>query len=192
MISLNPKPVVLALCLAAGLAVGGAHAQSTAGSPPGMTAPTGPISLLGGKMAFTVPSGFVGGDLPTGATGVTGHMFMNQEAQRAVVTTEAPTPTEASDNDSVFLAGAVQGFVTQQKLQMPDYKQTGEKSFTIKTLGVREIDSTGSMGANAVRNTTFVAASGKRLAVVQVISNLKDESGHDAAVKQVLASMGGK
>jgi hypothetical protein len=189
MISLNPKPVVLALCLAAGLMVGGAHAQS-AGAPPGMTAPTGPISLLDGKMAFTVPSGFVGGDLPTGTAGVTGHMFMNQAAQRAVITTEAPTPTETSDNDSVFLAGAVQGFITQQKLQMPDYQKTGEKSFTVKSLGVREIDSTGSMANNPVRNTTLVAASGKRMAVVQIISNQKDESGHDAMVKQVLASMG--
>ncbi len=195
MISLNLKPALLSLCLSAGLVGGAANAQAPKPAAPASAkqVPATPVSMLGGKLSFTAPPGYEGSDLPAGTAkngtaGATGRIFVNKELKRVIITTEAPSAVTASDNDSVFLTGAVTGYVKQQEQAMPDYKKTGEKSFMVKTLGVRQIDSTVKMGGSPANNTTFLAGSGKQLAVIQVLTNLKDD-GHAALVEQIRASM---
>lgn len=51
---------------------------------------------------------------------------------------------------------------------------------------MRQVDSTATQGGGQTLNTTLLAASGKRMALVQVISRANDKSGHDALVKTIL------
>ncbi|MCY1456904.1 hypothetical protein D9M71_741540 [compost metagenome] len=57
---------------------------------------------------------------------------------------------------------------------------------------MRQIDSLSSMGGGKTVNTTFLAGSGKTMAVVQVVSRADDEAGHGALVKQIVDSATGK
>lgn len=198
MISMNLKPVLLSLCLSASLVGAAAHAQASKPAPAAnaKVLAAAQVSMLGGKLSFTAPAGYEASDLPVGnskngTAGATGRIYVNKEAKRAIITTEAPVATPASDNDNALLAGAVAGFVKQQQQSLPDYKKTGEQSFAVKGLGVRQLDSTVTMGGVPAHNTTFLAGSGKQLAVIQVLTNQADD-GHDALVEQVKQSMQAK
>lgn len=150
------------------------------------------VSALGGKFGFSLPDGYKAEELPAGnnengTAGAKGTMYMHQQQRRVVIVTQMPVPNgeTAKDNDEVFLAGAVAGFEQQQGAALPDYKKLDEKRLTLKKLGVRQIDSSATMGGGRTLATTFVAASGKQMALVQVISRADDEKGHAAMVKRI-------
>jgi hypothetical protein len=92
----------------------------------------------------------------------------------------------AKDNDAGFLDGAVTGFLNQQVASLPDFKKLSEKKLTLKGLGVRQIDSTATMGGGKTLNTTFLAGSGSHMSVVQVIFRADDQAGHDKLIKQIV------
>jgi hypothetical protein len=150
------------------------------------------VSTLGGKFGFSLPEGYKAEELPAGnsengTAGAKGTMYMHQQQRRVVIVTQMPVPNgeTATDNDDAFLAGALAGFEQQQSAALPDYKKLDEKSLTLKKLGVRQIDSSATMGGGRTLATTFVAASGKQMALVQVISRADDEKGHAAMVKRI-------
>jgi hypothetical protein len=151
------------------------------------------VSTLGGKFSFKLPEGFKANPLPagdakSGTAGNTGTMYLNEPLKRVVIATEAPTPNniKVSDSDDAFLDSAASGLVKQQSAGLPDYQKVSEKSMKIRGLGVRQIDSTGTMGGGKTITTTFVAGSGVRMTMVEVVSRAADQASHDAFIKQIV------
>ena len=202
---LSPRPLfaALSLSLAAALSPLSAHAASkhTQHDSAKEAAPKAgtkaiAVSTLDGKFSFTLPAGYTANPLPAGdaahgTEGASGTMYLNEALKRVVIVTESPIPngTQVTDNDATFLDAAAAGLSNQQQAGLPDYQKISEKSARIKGLGVRQIDSTGTMGGGKTLTTTFVAGSGKRMTAVEVVSRAADQKDHDALVQQI---MGGK
>lgn len=182
---LSKKAVVLLLAAVAGL--GAINAQAAKAKE--KTA-TEKVSMLGGKFTFTLPKGFVAEPLPASPTGATGTMYTNQTSKTVVIAAENQIPegNHVKDNDSEFLDGSVSDFIEAQRKALPDFNKLSEKSLTQKGtgLGLRQVDSTASQGGGQTLNTTLMAGSGTRMALVQVISRVSDKKGHDALVKTIL------
>jgi len=151
-------------------------------------------SLLGGKLTFTLPAGYVQGEMPeidanAKALGVTGALYTNSAEKRVVIVSEMPIPmgVQASDNDSVVLEGLATGTLGQQSTGYKDFKKLGEKTIVKKNgLGVRQIDTSATMSDTKVLSTTIVAASATRAAVLNVVSNAKNPKEHAALVKAII------
>lgn len=168
-------------------------ASKASAKPAQVQAPALNVALLGGKFAFSLPSGYVANAMPPGEdknTSAEGTLYVNQAQKRVVIVAEHPLTGDhsAGDNDDAFLDGAVTGFIDQQSAALPDFKQEGETRLTFKGLGVRQIDSQSSMGGGKTLNTTFLAGSGKRMAVVQIVSRVDDQAGHGVMVKHIIDS----
>ncbi|CAM3461089.1 polyribonucleotide nucleotidyltransferase [Pseudomonas floridensis] len=182
-----------------GMALVGAQAtvSAQAATPAQATAPAAAVqkaSVLDGKLAFTLPAGYVRGEMPeidekAKAQGVTGALYSNATDKRVVIVTETPIPMDvkASDNDSVVLDGLVTGILAQQTAGYKDFKKLGEKKIVKKNgLGVRQLDTSATMSDAQVLSTTIMAASGTRAAVLNVVSNAKNPKEHAALVKTVI------
>lgn len=182
---LSKKAVVLLLAAVAGL--GAINAQAAKAKE---KAATEKVSMLGGKFTFTLPKGFVADPLPASPTGATGTMYTNQTTKTVVIAAENQVPegNNVKDNDSTFLDGSVSDFIDAQRKALPDFNKLSEKSLTQKGtgLGLRQVDSTATQGGGQTLNTTLMAGSGTRMALVQVISRVSDKKGHDALVKTIL------
>ena len=164
--------------------------------PVAKTATVQKVSMLGGKFAFSLPATYVAtamsdGNEKSGTAGATGTMYANKEEKRVILTAERTLPngTKTGDNDDEFLDSSVADFIRQQSAALPDFKQTSENRLTVKGLGVREIDSTASMGGGHTLNATFLSGSGTRAIVVQVISRADDQAGHAALIKKIIAGL---
>ncbi|KPC32962.1 Uncharacterized protein ABJ99_1815 [Pseudomonas syringae pv. cilantro] len=152
------------------------------------------VSLLGGKLAFTVPAGFVQGEMPeidakAKAQGVSGALYTNATEKRVLIVTETPIPmgVQASDNDGVVLDGLVTGILAQQSTGYKDFKKLGDRKIVKKNgLGVRQVDTSATMSDTPVLSTSIVTASGSRAAVLNVVSNAKNAKEHAALVKTVI------
>ncbi|ROL68929.1 hypothetical protein BK634_14225 [Pseudomonas chlororaphis] len=151
------------------------------------------ISMLNGKFSFTLPKGFTAstlgaGDEASGTAGASGTLYSNATTKTVVIAAHNTLPNgqQVEDNDSVFLDGAVAGFLSQQAAALPDFSKQSEKSMRVKSLGVRQIDSTASMGGGLTLNSTLLAGSGNKMMVIQVISRVGDKTGHDTLMKQIL------
>jgi len=184
------KAAVLVLAAVASL---GAVSVSAASKPTSKTAPVQKVSMLGGKFSFTLPKGFIANPLPAGdeakgTAGATGTMYTNATTRTVVIAAENTIPKgqQAKDNDAQFLDDAVSGFLSQQAAELPDFSKQSEKSMSVKGLGLRQIDSTATMGGGKTLNSTLLAGSGSRMTVIQVISRIDDKSGHEALVKQIV------
>lgn len=189
---LSKKTVVLLLMAVAGLVALNAQAAK---APASDKAPVQQVSMLGGKFKFTLPKGFIAtplpaGDAATGTAGATGTMYTNNTTKTVVIAAENTIPGGANvkDNDGQFLDAAVSNFATEQAAALPDFTKLSEKSLTQKGtgLGLRQIDSTATQGGGKTLDTTLMAASSKRMAIVQVISRLSDNAGHEVLVKQIV------
>ncbi|WP_025130673.1 hypothetical protein [Pseudomonas sp. PH1b] len=151
------------------------------------------VSLLGGKLAFTLPKGFSASPLAQGSEtngteGASGTLYANATTRSVVIAAQntIPNGAQVKDNDAAFLDEAVSGFLSQQAAALPDFSKQSEKSMTLKGLGVRQIDSTATQGGGQTLNSTLIAGSGTRMAVIQVISRAADPAGHAALMKQIL------
>jgi hypothetical protein len=189
---LSKKTVVLLLMAVAGLVALNAQAAK---APASDKAPVQQVSMLGGKFKFTLPKGFIAtplpaGDAATGTAGATGTMYTNNTTKTVVIAAENTIPGGANvkDNDGQFLDAAVSNFATEQAAALANFTKLSEKSLTQKGtgLGLRQIDSTATQGGGKTLDTTLMAASSKRMAIVQVISRLSDNAGHEALVKQIV------
>lgn len=185
----NTRTLALTLAVVGLLGLSNLHAASKPTSKP---KPDVNVAVLGGKFSFTLPAGFDASPLSAdeqsseGADAV-GTLYANAQEKRVVMVVEKPLP-EASrpgDNDDAFLDGAVSGFVDRQSAGLPDFRQTGEARLNRNGLGVRQVDSTATLGGGKTLNSTFIAGSGERMAVIQVISRGDDASGHAALVKRI-------
>ncbi|MCS3838288.1 hypothetical protein SAMN04489798_3628 [Pseudomonas arsenicoxydans] len=190
---LSKKAVVLLLTAAASLGALNAHAAKATASD---KAPAQEVSMLGGKFKFSLPKGFIANPLPAGdaaagTAGATGTMYTNQATKTVVIAAENTIPGGANvkDNDSQFLDSAASDFATEQAHALPDFTKLSEKSLTQKGtgLGLRQIDSTATQGGGKTLDTTVMAASNTRMAIVQVISRLSDNAGHETLVKQIVS-----
>ncbi|VVN31657.1 hypothetical protein PS662_04913 [Pseudomonas fluorescens] len=183
---LSKKAVVLLLAAVASLGALNAYAAKATD-----TGPAPKISMLGGKFTFTLPKGFVANPLPADSTGASGTMYTNETTKTVVIAAENTVPGGANvkDNDGEFLDATAADFATQQAKALPDFTKLSEKSLTQKGtgLGLRQIDSIATQGGGKTLDTTLMAASGTRMALVQVISRLSDNAGHDALVKQIVS-----
>ncbi|WP_223554488.1 hypothetical protein [Pseudomonas sp. BF-R-01] len=181
---LSKKAVVLLLAVAASLGALNAQAAKE-------VAPAQNVSMLGGKFKFNLPKGFVANPLPADATGASGTMYTNATTKTVVIAAENTIPggVNAKDNDGEFLDTTASDFATQQAKALPDFTKLSEKSLTQKGtgLGLREIDSIATQGGGKTLDTTLMAASGTRMALVKVISRLSDNAGHEALVKQIVS-----
>ncbi|MEB0076426.1 hypothetical protein QN386_05710 [Pseudomonas sp. CCI3.2] len=185
----SKNTVVMALSLTALLAGISSYAATPA-------AAATKLSTLGGKFAFSLPRGYIArplppGDAKNGTAGATGTMYVNKDEKRVIIAAENALPNglKASDNDDVFLDNSVAGFVRQQSEALPGFKQTSENRMTIKGLGIREIDSTATMGGGNTLNTTFLSGSGNHMSVVQVVSRADDQAGHSALIKRIIEGL---
>ncbi|MFS2091919.1 MULTISPECIES: hypothetical protein [Pseudomonas] len=189
---LSKKAVVLLLTAAASLGALNAQAAKATTSD---KAPTQKVSMLGGKFTFTLPKGFIANPLPagdaaTGTAGATGTMYTNQTSKTVVIAAENTIPGGANvkDNDGEFLDATVSAFATEQRNALPDFNKLSEKSLTQKGtgLGLRQIDSTATQGGGMTLDTSLMAASGTRMAIIQVISRPNDKTGHETLVNQII------
>ncbi|MFH7445051.1 polyribonucleotide nucleotidyltransferase, partial [Pseudomonas syringae pv. tagetis] len=85
-------------------------------------------SLLAGKLAFTIPAGFVKGEIPVSgetakAHGVTGGMYTNAAEKRVLIVTETPMTmgVHESDNDCEVIDGIVTGILAQHSAGYKDF-----------------------------------------------------------------------
>lgn len=178
----------LVLLLAAATALGALNAQAAKATA--NNAPAQKVSMLGGKFTFTLPKGFIANPLPASAEGASGTLYSNETTKTVVIAAENNLPEGSSvkDNDGAFLDGTVADFDAAQRKSLPDYNKLSEKSLTQKTgLGLRQVDSTASQGGGMTLNTTLMAASGTRMAVLQVISRPGDMAAHETLVKQIVS-----
>ncbi|WP_433786090.1 hypothetical protein [Pseudomonas frederiksbergensis] len=189
---LSKKAVVLLLTAAASLGALNAQAAKATTSD---KAPTQKVSMLGGKFTFTLPKGFIANPLPagdaaTGTAGATGTMYTNQTTKTVVIAAENTIPggVNVKDNDGEFLDSTVSAFATEQRNALPDFNKLSEKSLTQKGtgLGLRQIDSTATQGGGMTLDTSLMAASGTRMAIIQVISRPNDKTGHETLVNQII------
>lgn len=189
---LSKKAVVLLLTAAASLGALNAQAAKATSSD---KAPTQKVSMLGGKFTFTLPKGFIANPLPagdaaTGTAGATGTMYTNQTTKTVVIAAENTIPggVNVKDNDGEFLDSTVSAFATEQRNALPDFNKLSEKSLTQKGtgLGLRQIDSTATQGGGMTLDTSLMAASGTRMAIIQVISRPNDKTGHETLVNQII------
>ncbi|CAI8763801.1 Exported protein [Pseudomonas sp. IT-347P] len=180
---LNKKAVVLLVATLAGF--GALHAQAAKEK-----ASTEKVSMLDGKFTFVLPKGFVADPLPPSPSGTKGTMYTNETTKTVVITAENKIPEgqHVKDNDGQFLDGTVSSFIEDQRKALPDFNKLTEKSLTQKGtgLGLRQVDSTATQGGGQTLNTTLMAGSGTKMALVQVISRASDKKGHDALVKTIL------
>lgn len=178
------KSALLALLLSATLV----QAQAQA-APAGLK-----VSLLGGKLAFTLPAGYIKDEMPevdakARAEGVSGAMYSHRTEKRVLIVTETPIPVgvEASDDDAQVLDELTAAALTQQGTSYENVQRLGEQRIVKHNgLGVRQLDASATLGGAEVLSTTLLAASGKRSAVLNVISSAKDPKAHEAAVKMVI------
>lgn len=182
---LSKKAVIVLLAAVAGL--GAINAQAAKAKE---KAPTGQVSMLDGKFTFVLPKGFVADPLPASPSGATGTMYTNQATKTVVIAAENQIPQgqNVKDNDGEFLDGSVSSFIDDQRKALPDFNKLSEKSLTQKStgLGLRQVDSTATQGGGQTLNTTLMAGSGTKMALVQVISRASDKKTHEALVKTIL------
>ncbi|MGZ0784639.1 hypothetical protein ACXM5X_16925 [Pseudomonas saponiphila] len=190
MSSFARKALVLVFAAVAGF---GALNALAAGKSTAKQATGEKVSMLGGKLTFTLPKGFTASALPAGSeadgtAGASGTLYSNATTRTVVIAAQnsIPNAAQVKDNDSVFLDAAVSSFLSQQAAALPDFSKQSEKSMTLKGLGVRQIDSTATQGGGQTLNSTLIAGSGSRMAVVQVISRAADKAGHAALMKHIL------
>ncbi|WHS58529.1 hypothetical protein [Pseudomonas sp. G2-4] len=152
------------------------------------------VSMLGGKFVFTLPKGFIAtplpaGDAAQGTAGATGTMYSNATSRTVVIAAENTiiNGAKVKDDDGAFLDTTMGDFAVQRTTALPDAKILSAKSLTQKGtgLGLRQLDTSATQGGGPTLDTTLLAASGTRMAVVQVISRAKDKAGHEALVKQI-------
>jgi hypothetical protein len=117
-------------------------------------------------------------------------MYTNQATKTVVIAAENQIPAgqNVKNNDSEFLDGSVSSFIDDQRKALPDFNKLSEKSLTQKGtgLGLRQVDSTATQGGGQTLNTTLLAGSGTKMALVQVISRASDKKTHDALVKAIV------
>ncbi|MBC3209015.1 hypothetical protein HU755_19605 [Pseudomonas sp. SWRI111] len=180
---LSRKAAVLLLATVAGLGAINAHAARE-------KVKTEKVSMLDGKLTFVLPKGFVAEPLPASPSGAKGTMYTNQTTKTVVITAENQIPAgqNVKDNDGEFLDGSVSSFIDDQRKALPDFNKLSEKSLTQKGsgLGLRQVDSTATQGGGQTLNTTLMAGSGTKMALVQVISRASDKKAHDALVKTIV------
>ncbi|MBV4488429.1 hypothetical protein HU727_022850 [Pseudomonas sp. SWRI153] len=180
---LSKKVAVLMLAAFAGFAAVNAHAAKE-------TVKTEKVSMLDGKFVFVLPKGFVADPLPASPSGAKGTMYTNQATKTVVIAAENQIPEgqNVKDNDGEFLDGSVSSFIDDQRKALPDFNKLSEKSLTQKGtgLGLRQVDSTAAQGGGQTLNTTLLAGSGTKMALVQVISRASDKKAHDALVKTIV------
>lgn len=152
------------------------------------------VSVLDGKLSFTLPAGFTKDPMPeidakAVAQGVTGSLYTNQADKRVLIITEMPIPmgVEATDNDAEVLDGLLVGQQAHQSGSYKDFKKLAEKKIVKKNgLGVGQLDTSVTMSGAPVLSTTLVAASGKRAAILNVVSRAANAEQHKAMVKTVI------
>jgi len=180
----------LVLLLATATCLGAFNAQA-AKATSSANAPAQKVSMLGGKFTFNLPKGFIANPLPAGPTGASGTLYSNETTKTVVIAAENTLPNDVSvkDNDGAFLDGTAADFDAAQRKALPDYNKLSEKSLTQKTagLGIRQVDGTATQGGGMTLNTTLMAASGTRMAVVQVISRPGDMAAHETLIKQIVS-----
>jgi hypothetical protein len=181
---------MLALCAVIPTAQAATHAKHPAAKPHASTGTD--VSLLKGALRFTLPTGYKSeplppGDAGTGTAGAKGTLYMSDAEKRIVVATELPIQGAApAAKDDSFLTGASAGFISKQAQALPDFHTTQEQRVTLHGLAAQRIDATATVGGGKTLNTYFIAAQGQQLAVVQVISRINDNVGHETAVKRVI------
>ncbi|NAS98937.1 polyribonucleotide nucleotidyltransferase [Pseudomonas syringae] len=152
------------------------------------------VSLLGGKLAFTLPAGYVQGEIPevdakAKAQGIYGMTYTNKAEKRVIIVAETPIPMgiEASDNDDLVLSGMATGTLAQQRTSYKDFKKLNERTVLKKNgLGVRQIDTSATMSDMKVLSTTIFAASGTRAVTLNLLSRVENPKEHAALVKTVI------
>ena len=185
----NKRTLTLTLAVVGLVGLSNLHAASKPTTKP---IPEINVAVLGGKFSFNLPAGYTASPLSADeqsseGAGSVGTLYANAQEKRVVMVVEKPLP-EASrpgDNDDVFLDGAVSRFVDRQSAELSDFRQTGESRLNLNGLGVRQVDSTATLGGGKTLNSTFIAGSGDRMAVIQVISRGDQASGHAALVKRI-------
>ncbi|MEX6666957.1 polyribonucleotide nucleotidyltransferase [Pseudomonas sp. W2-17] len=191
--SLKKAALNLTLSLAVTMTVG--VTAALAASPPAEAQSSytaEQASMLGGKLSFSVPSGYVQQpetqDPRATAMGVTSASYLNKAEKSLLITAQVPLAVDAdSDNDQTALSGMVTGTEMQQTSDYKDYKKLGEKSIVkANGLGLRQLDASMSLADKPMLATTVAAASGTRSAIVTVLTNADNPKGHAALVKTVI------
>ncbi|MEG5263956.1 polyribonucleotide nucleotidyltransferase [Pseudomonas sp. JDS28PS106] len=186
------KAVIACLALLSAVAPVGVQAETKAKSSSQATVEK--VSVLDGKLSFTLPAGFKKDPMPeidakAVAQGVTGSLYTHQAEKRVLIITEMPIPmgVEATDNDAEVLDGLLVGQQAHQSGSYKDFKKLAEKKIVKKNgLGVGQLDTSVTMSGAPVLSTTLVAASGKRAAILNVVSRAANAEQHKAMVKTVI------
>jgi len=170
-----------ALCLITALS-GTAMMASAADVKTTAAASAQKITLLGGKLAFTL-QGYESQPAPGGAPGT---LYVNRQQKRVMIVGEEAVPAVARGaSDTDFLNG-MKAIKDKQKQASPSYTVLSEKTEKVNGLDVYHIEATDSMGGKNVQQATLLAVANKKFTVIQVISGSKDKAGHEKAVNNIL------
>ncbi|RRW41049.1 hypothetical protein EGJ52_20100 [Pseudomonas luteola] len=154
------------------------------------TANSRPISLLNHQLVLALPEGFDVSPLPPGTTAedpsARGKLYINKASQQLIVTSETPASEGKSASNRVVLAKVKAAFYARQKLSGSKFKVIKEKTLKRDGLTLQQLETTSVMNGTPMRSTAFIAEADARVAVVQMLSDRKDEAAHKALVQHVL------
>jgi hypothetical protein len=188
------KAVIACLAILSAVAPASVQAETKPKARSSSQAAIEKVTVLDGKLSFRLPEGFAKDPMPeidakAVAQGVTGSLYTNQADKRVLIITEMPIPmgVEATDNDAEVLDGLLVGQQAHQSGSYKDFKKLAEKKIVKKNgLGVGQLDTSVTMSGAPVLSTTLVAASGKRAAILNVVSRAANAEQHKAMVKTVI------
>jgi Zn-dependent metalloprotease len=153
-------------------------------------APSHRISLLNDQLKLSLPKGFEISALPPGTTAkdpsARGALYINKANQQLIVMAETPAPTDQKANSRALLAKVKADFYARQRLSGSTFKVLKEKIIKRDGLTVQQLDTTSVMNGTPMRSTSFIVEADARVAVVQLLSDRKDEAAHSVLVQHVL------
>jgi len=131
------------------------------------------VSMLGGKLTFSLPKGFTANTLPSSPSGASGTMYTNETTKTVVIAAENNLPTDVTvkDNDGAFLDGTSRRFRSRTTQGPADFNKLSEKSLTQtpQAWGCVKWTARPHRVAAMTLNTTLMAASGNRMAGGSVV-----------------------
>lgn len=130
------------------------------------------ISLLDGKVTFTLPAGLTDQSVKLGSQSNSMHVYANKSGQQAVIVIMAPLPSDSLST----LSGRL---VEQQKARDPSLNVLSDKSIEISGQPAQEVNSVQTAKGQVSYSSIVLAKAGDQLMTMQV--SLPGENQQEAA-----------
>lgn len=167
-------------CVVAALSAAVVMTVAATAERPASAPATQAVSLAGGKLQFTLKS-VERRSLPGDST-----MYFDEKTNQAIIVTEGPLPVDTGDASDKAFDVAVETLKEKQHAASPNFQVVGEQTTPVNGLKVYQLDATDDVNGMQLLMATMMAVNDRKIAVIEVMSDVKDPAGHAAAVKNIL------